>query len=354
MKIYINSTGNISPQKTFNGEFLDEIIEHEQTDHLNCVEPIYKDYINPMAARRMSKIIKNGYCAAKICLQEAAIDNPDAIIVGTGMGCIEDTEKFLTSIIENDEKLLNPTPFIQSTHNTIAAQIALLIKCHNYNFTYVHRGFSFESAMIDAMMMLNENKASNILTGASDELTNNFYLILKRLGFLKRKSINNLQLASSNSIGTIAGEGSTFFMLSNKETEKTYASLTGISTFFKPTNHQEISSKINKFLSQNNLNIQDIDLALLGINGDKNFDAPYYFLMDTIFQKTPSAYFKHLCGEYHTASAFGFWTGINILKNQTVPQLLKLKEYPITEFKNILIYNHYQNINHSLFLIRKC
>ena len=77
MKIYINSTGNISPQKTFNGEFLDEIIEHEQTDHLNCVEPIYKDYINPMAARRMSKIIKNGYCAAKICLQEAAIDNPE-------------------------------------------------------------------------------------------------------------------------------------------------------------------------------------------------------------------------------------------------------------------------------------
>jgi len=354
MKIYINGTGNISPQKTFNGEFLDKIIEHEQTDHLNCVEPIYKDYINPMAARRMSKIIKNGYCAAKICLQEAAIDNPDAIIVGTGMGCIEDTEKFLTSIIENDEKLLNPTPFIQSTHNTIAAQIALLIKCHNYNFTYVHRGFSFESAMIDAMMMLNENKASNVLTGASDELTNNFYLILKRLGFLKRKSINNLQLSSSNSGGTIAGEGSTFFMLSNKETEKTYASLTGISTFFKPTDHQEISSKINKFLSQNNLNIQDIDLALLGINGDKNFDAPYYFLMDTIFKNTPSAYFKHLCGEYHTASAFGFWTGINILKNQAVPQLLKLKEYPITEFKNILIYNHYQNINHSLFLIRKC
>ncbi len=96
-----------------------------------------------MASRRMSRIIKMGVCAAMKCLQDAEIKNPDAIITGTGMGCIEDTGKFLSSYIENEEKLLNPTPFIQSTHNTVGAAIALMLKCHNYNNTLWSQGIFF-------------------------------------------------------------------------------------------------------------------------------------------------------------------------------------------------------------------
>ena len=74
------------------------------------------------------------------------------LLPDTGLGCLEDTEKFLSSIYTNEEKLLNPTPFIQSTHNTVAGAIALAIKCHGYNATYTHRGFSFESALEDALI----------------------------------------------------------------------------------------------------------------------------------------------------------------------------------------------------------
>ena len=52
---------------------------------------------------------------------------PDAIITGTGLGCLEDTEKFLTAMVTNKEEFLTPTSFIQSTHNTVSAQIALLL-----------------------------------------------------------------------------------------------------------------------------------------------------------------------------------------------------------------------------------
>ncbi|NJK84751.1 MAG: beta-ketoacyl synthase chain length factor [Bacteroidales bacterium] len=112
-----------------------------------------------MASRRMSRIVKMGICSALKCLKESGVEVPDAIITGTGFGCIEDTEKFLGSIIQNEEKMLNPTPFIQSTHNTVGAAIALKIKCNNYNNTYVHRGFSFEHALLDGLMLLNEDKA---------------------------------------------------------------------------------------------------------------------------------------------------------------------------------------------------
>jgi len=189
MEIYIKGIGNISPQNTFNNDFFLEEIAEYSDEHLKCIEPDYKKYIKPVLLRRMSRIIKMGIYAAKISLDDAEVSIPDAIITGTGLGCIEDTEKFLFSMIKDNESFLPPTPFIQSTHNTISSQIALLLKCHNYNNTYVHRGISFESALIDSMMLLKENFANNVLTGGADEITHNSFLITKRLGHWKNPEI---------------------------------------------------------------------------------------------------------------------------------------------------------------------
>ena len=354
MEVYITGTGNISPQKTFDSDFLSEIITYENAGQMRCIEPVYKNFIDPMTSRRMSRIMKMGFCAAKMCLNEAGIENPDAVIVGTGMGCMEDTEKFLSSLISNDEQLLNPTPFIQSTHNTVAAQIALLLKCHNYNYTYVHRGYSFESALLDAMMMISENSAKNILVGGSDELTNNFYTITQRLGHWKKSPVNNLKLLGHKSGGSIAGEGSTFFMLSQQQNNLTYAKLKALITFYKPSGREEVKEQIIKFLAGENLSLNDIDLVILGLNGDQTYDNTYYSLIEDSFENKACAYFKHLCGEYQTASAFALWAGANIIKQQGIPDVMKLNDHPVKEIRNILIYNHYRNINHSLFLISKC
>ena len=132
MEAYINGLSAISPQNTFSEDtLLADPVGYSGVRSLRCIEPQYSAYIDPMASRRMSRIIKMGVCSAMKCLRDAGISNPDAIITGTGMGCVEDTGKFLGSIFENEEKLLNPTPFIQSTHNTVGASIALLLKCHN-------------------------------------------------------------------------------------------------------------------------------------------------------------------------------------------------------------------------------
>ncbi len=129
-----------------------------EDEYLQSIKPDFKAVMNPIEARRMSKTVKNGIICSQFALQQADIEIPDAIIVGTGLGIITDTQRFLESMLENDEQFLTPTSFIQSTHNTVAAQIALRIKCHNYNFTYVNRGFSFESALHDGIMHLNEGK----------------------------------------------------------------------------------------------------------------------------------------------------------------------------------------------------
>ena len=44
----------------------------------------------------------------------------------------------MNALMDNREQMRNPTAFIQSTFNTVGAQLALLLKIHAYNVTYVH------------------------------------------------------------------------------------------------------------------------------------------------------------------------------------------------------------------------
>lgn len=131
--------------------------------------------------RRMSTIVKMGVATAMECIAKSSVGSVDAIITATGLGCLSDSEKFLKSIFDEKEQLLNPTPFIQSTFNTIGGQIAILTGNHNYNMTYSHGAESFSSALLDAVMMLNEGNAQHILVGTADESTPSQRKIMERL-----------------------------------------------------------------------------------------------------------------------------------------------------------------------------
>jgi 3-oxoacyl-[acyl-carrier-protein] synthase II len=352
MSIYINAIGNISPQKTAdNLHFLEEPLSYEGLQ-MRCIDPGYKDYIPADQIRRMGRIIKMGVAAAKICLKETDCSVPDAIITGTGLGCIEDTEKFLATLIRNNEEFLTPTSFIQSTHNTVGAQIALLLKCHGYNFAYVHRGLSFESALTDAMMRLEAGHEANVLVGGIDELTNDSFAIMQRLGHWKRKPLHSLRLFDDPARGTIAGEGASFFFLEAAKKETSYALLKGVSMLFDPASGEEIEGWISRFLSGHGLAAKDISLVVTGMNGDPSLDKVYHDLLSGPFAGTAAARFKHLCGEYMTANSFGMWLGSMIMKNQTVPEFV-LMATPPDGLNHILLWNHYRMTHHSLILLSR-
>lgn len=350
-QVYINGVGNISPQKTFdNTQFLDELVVVE-SNRLRCVEPNYKDYITGDMVRRMSRIIKMGLAASSACLKDAGCRMPGAIITGTGLGSIEDTEKFLSTMIRNNEEFLTPTSFIQSTHNTVSAQIALLLKCHNYNFTYVNRGTSFESAILDSLVQLRLGPATTILLGGIDEITDNSFTIMNRLGHWKQKPGNNLDLFEDSTRGSIAGEGAAFFLLSTEQTENSYSKVCGVDMFFKPRDTSEIQSRILQFLQKQALLLDHIDLVILGMNGDPSLDRNFEKVRSDLFRNKRTACFKHLCGEYFTSGAFALWLAAKIIRHQRVPEVVSPGYPAVTTIKNILIYNHYRNLDHSLMLI---
>jgi 3-oxoacyl-[acyl-carrier-protein] synthase II len=352
MKIYIRATGNISPQKTFGHPPLLQELVVQQGNRMRCAEPDYSAFIDVKMIRRMSRIIKMGVAAAMECLQEAGVTNPDAIVTGTAYGCLEDTGIFLKKMVQQNEEMLTPTSFIQSTHNTIGAQIALLLQCHQYNNTFVHRGFSFESALLDAMMLLEENNAANVLVGAVDEITDISHAILSRFGLYKKENIINADLYKISSRGSIAGEGAVFFLLNHKPAENNHAVMDGLHTFYKPAGINEIEEEIASFLCSRSCTGNDIDLIITGKNGDLTGDAIYQQLAKTSFKNKPTIPYKNLCGEYPTSTAFALWLAASVVRDGSIP--VELNVSVPKKIKRVLIYSHYQNIHHSLLLVSAC
>lgn len=313
--VYINSIASIHAGKSAGEELF-----------FMADEPDYKEIItNPALRRRMSRVIKMGVACALECIRHTPSDQIQAIITSTGLGCLADTEKFMNNLLDNEERLLNPTAFIQSTFNTIGAQIALLRQIHAYNVTYAHRGFSFESALLDGMMRICEGN-TNALVGAIDELTQTSYTIQQRLGLLK---------------GVKAGEGAQFFLLSRIENKETLAILHGLETFMHPDSDSEIVDRILLFLQKYNLSPQDISCFVTGKNGNSMQDLIYSKLETGLFPKATYHTFKDRCGEYATASSFAVWQTVDHFRED------RNKE------NYALIYNHYNAVNHSLILLSK-
>ena len=354
MKLFIRAATAISPQNSFGtNEFPSEAIAHSGT-RLRAVEPDYSRIIDAKFIRRMSRIIKMGVSTALDCLGKTGVQVPDAIITGTAYGCLEDTELFLTKMVENKEELLTPTAFIQSTHNTVGAQIALLLKCHQYNNTFVHQGHSFENALLDAMLLLKEEEARNVLVGAVDEMTNISHQILGRFGIYKHESVNSLELFHSKTKGTLAGEGAAFFLLKREEDDSNLAVLQAMHTFNRTDGKLSIKDQIRQFLQDHALTANDIDLVVMGYNGDHSGDAIYKDLEQSIFNHLPVCGFKHLCGEYPTATAFALWLSTKIISGKELPNWVIPSKTNSKKIRQILIYNHYQGTHHALFLLSAC
>jgi 3-oxoacyl-(acyl-carrier-protein) synthase len=309
MPVYIQSAQAISPQDSFQKASIKSLGEGEahqvQVDggtYYNCIHPDYKTFIKASALRRMSPVIRMGLACSKVCMQEAGLDQADAILVGSGLGCVRDTAKFLNQVIDNQELLLNPTAFIQSTHNTVSGQIALLLNCRAHNLTFSQNSLSFETALLEATMLLKEEGFSNVLLGGLDELVEESYLLMQK---------NDCARAA-------LGEGSSFFVLSDQESDKSMARVDALEIKQAGADGEDISARTLSFLSASGLKPGDIDVFISGRNGDERYDG-LYETTEKLLDQALVVNYKDLVGEYHTASAFAMYLAARILGDNNVP-----------------------------------
>lgn len=353
MSIYIQSASQISIQEPLCNQWFENPISYTER-YVRAIEPDYKPFINSMAARRMGKILKRALATAITTIGDDSPENIDAIIVGTGLGCVESTEVFLQSMIQQEEDLLQPSYFMQSTHNMISSQIALQLKCHGYNSTYSQRGISFESALMDLYQQFLLKKINSGLVCGHDEMTLDYFKLFEQIGYWKQGDINENILRKSDSKGTFSGESSTCFLIKNVKNDKTLCKINGVDLLYAPS-LERLDNALKEFLLNNNLSLEDIDAVFVGINGDCDNDAIYFNTQKSLFPKATLCWYKHLFGESFTAAGLGMYVASNCLHNNKIPKhLLYDRQDELKNIKNILIYNHFQNKDHSLILLSQC
>ncbi|MGJ7031131.1 beta-ketoacyl synthase chain length factor [Niabella hirudinis] len=340
--MYIHQQICISPQHTVAPVNLDAV-NSAADGKMVALEPVLEG-VPPGMLRRMSKAVRMGIGAGLPLLKTTV---PDGIIIGTANGGMEDCIKFLNQIIDYEEGMLTPGNFVQSTPNAIAGQLSLATKNRNYNATHVHLGLAFENALLDAKMFLNDHPERVYLAGAVDEISTYNYNIDRLAGWYD-PALTNESLFDTDHAATIAGEGAALFLLSGKP-DGALAKIEAIETLHT-ANPQNVAKRFEQLLA--NYPVTPNTLLLSGDNGDKRYRF-FYDNLETLLPLTTVLRFKHLTGEYPTATSFATWLAADILQKQEVPAVFVKKGAVPPGIDRVIIYNHYHGMQHSFLVVSK-
>lgn len=308
------------------------------------MEPTY-DAIPLGLLRRMGKAVRMGAGTALPLLQQHGAT--DGIIIATANAGKEDCVKFLDQIVQYEEGMLTPLNFVQSTPNAIAGQLGLITKNHGYNITHLHHGLAFENALLDADMRLSEHPHHQYLLGAVDDISVSSYIFEEKEGWHKYEDISNKELYHSGSPGSIAGEAAVMFLVNNNAAGAK-ARLVAVDTIH--TKDENIVKERLEFFIQQHLQNNKPDLLLSGDNGDNRLSHFYSIAESVVDKETCVARYKHMCGEFPTATAFGLWISCEILQEQIIPPHM-IKKQAGNPYQTILLYNTYRGIQHSFMLV---
>ncbi|WPR75901.1 beta-ketoacyl synthase chain length factor [Algoriphagus sp. NG3] len=271
-RLYIHQAISISAQGFWEGFSVPDLREYLVA--FKAADADYKAVIPATSLRRMSKITKMALLCGLTVSGNSTLDW-DAIIVGTGLGNLADTEKFLLNSF-SQTGLVSPTAFTQSSHNTLSGQLALQLKNHGYNMTHVQRSLSFENALKDAALQCKLG-SKNILLGAADEHIPLLDSLAQDMGY------------SDEEISGF-GEGASFFHLS--EVRSTGVFVQDISVQSSEVKPLDV---LDEFLRKNQV---DKDVCLIITTNDK---------LHGITMQQRSV--PNLAGKYMTSSGLGMHLG---------------------------------------------
>ncbi|MCF0062269.1 beta-ketoacyl synthase chain length factor [Dyadobacter chenwenxiniae] len=345
--MYITDLACISPQRTFDNAFFEGEIKVHFGNRYAAVEPGYGELIPAGLLRRMGKAVRMGVGAGLPLIRKTQVDG---IILGTANGGLEDCLKFLNQIVDYDEGTLTPTHFVQSTPNAVAGNLALMSKVTGYNTTHVHKGLAFEAALLDAMMLLEAKKLERLLVGSVEEISDYNHNIDFLNGHFKNEDSSSENLLTSNSPGSVNGEGATMFVAESIRNENTLAHIKDVDQLSYPS-HDDLEMKLDQFLTRNGLKRPDISSLILGISGDNRTDHLYADFQSKFFPDSNTYTYKNMVGDYPTASAFATWMAVKMLSGHPVPSSCIQNNPSSQRASNVLIYNHYKGVQHSFILL---
>jgi 3-oxoacyl-(acyl-carrier-protein) synthase len=306
-----------------------------QTQVYACGEFGADQLIDSGKRRKLSRFQQMALVAARRSLPAGALGavTPERVCVmlGTGLGSLSDTAAFVENMVLKDERAARPLCFTNSVHNSLATQAALELDLRGLSSTPIQREICFEAALWQGATELLMDRADLGLVGAADEL--NSYLLATglRWGWWNEQTpeIQPFTPAPGSRGRPLPGEGSAVFALARSD--GAFPPLARVSSIRIGRLEAAAGLKLDaereakwilETLERGGARA-DFDGLLTGANGWAPLDRAYQAVADALARFTrrpiPCLAYKHCCGEYHSASAFGFFTALGLVRGEIPP-----------------------------------
>jgi len=172
-----------------------------------------------LKTRRLDRLSVWSLVAASLAIQDSGLDLDQvdrsrvAVVMATGLGCIELTEAFFRSAASHGWSHTDPIVFPETLGNAPASHVARQFDLRGPNITVSSKGLAAECALLQAASLLRNRQADFALVLAGDTLTRTSYEWYEAAGMLSR--------------GFIPSEGVTAMVLEPGDSKVRYASLHG-------------------------------------------------------------------------------------------------------------------------------
>jgi len=255
--------------------------------------------LTPNQRRRLSRLQQMALITAR------KSHAPDAsqrvsVAIGTGLGCLEDAGAFIENLIAKDEREPMPSRFPNSVHNSPAGQVAIDQAAQSLNSAPTVGEITFECSLWQGMSQLAIDEADCALVGAVDEADKYLLSIGQRWG------------AWNEDIKP--GEGAVVASLARAE--KTAAPLARVTTVRLGRYRTPFNAEAEADWIASMVDLAQVDVLLSGAGGFAKLEPMYAAVAAALMKRTGNKLeqqtYKQLCGEFHSASAFGFSIAVNL------------------------------------------
>jgi hypothetical protein len=225
-----------------------------------------------------------------------------AVAIGTGLGCLEDAGTFIENHIAKDEREPMPSRFPNSVHNSPAGQVAMDQGARAMNSAPTVGEITFECALWQCISQLAIDEADCALAGAVDEVDKFLLKIGQRWG-IWNESIR-------------PGEGAVVASLARAE--KIATPLARISALKIGRCKNTFDAGFEAGWISKTVDLKNVAVVLTGAKGYPQLDEKFGMVVTELSKRAGKNLehrtYKQDCGEFHSASAYGFSQAIKIAR----------------------------------------
>lgn len=262
-------------------------------------------WVPPMKMRRMDRTGVYAVAATKMALEDAGASIPPegddgmGVVLGTWSAGGGSTQHFLDALFRKGPSGAPALLFDSTVANAAASMAGLEHRFRGPNLTISHKEASGLAAVVSAVDLIREGRATMLMTGGADAIFETFYKAHDRFAVMSADASFSPRLAPFDTArdGFVLGEGSFCLWVGNGvasgDGARTYGEILGVAASSAagrinewPNRPEPLAHTMRLALEDAGLRPESVDVVYAAANATRTFDAIEALALTELFGGT--------------------------------------------------------------------